>query len=129
MVAVTLLILLFQGLLAFAPPPVAAQQPADCPTAPAPGPTQTIPLLLNLRGLPGVPAGVSGQMYTEVPAEPPGGMACSSGPPPGPRDILHGETGDLMRGPGASSNLLSGSLQPRVEIGYPPPARGAPTWP
>jgi hypothetical protein len=50
-----------------------------------------LPLSLNLPGQ-------SGQAYVAVPMTPPG-TACHDAPPP-PADVLRGEPGDLLRGPG-----------------------------
>jgi hypothetical protein len=74
----------------------AAAQPADCPSEPSSG--STLPLALDLAGRRGVPAGTTGQVYVGVPLTPPG-IACHDAPPP-PSDVLHGEPGDLLRGPG-----------------------------
>ncbi len=74
----------------------ASAQPADCPTEPASGPT--MPLALDLQGMPGVPSGTTGQALITVPMAPPG-IACSEVPRP-PSDVLRGEPGDLLRGPG-----------------------------
>jgi hypothetical protein len=64
----------------------------DC-SAPEPsGPT--LPLSLNLPGN-------QGQAYVSVPLTAPG-MACEDRPPP-PADVLRGEPGDLLRGPGRPS--------------------------
>ncbi len=74
----------------------AAAQPADCPIEPSSGPT--IPLALDLAGRTGVPATTTGQALVAVPLTPPG-VACRDAPRP-PVDVLHGEPGDLLRGPG-----------------------------
>jgi hypothetical protein len=99
------------GLLLFvlALPRVAAQ-PADCQSEPATGPK--LPLSLDLAGRPGVPRGVTGQAYVEVPIGAPG-IACQDAPPP-PSDILRGEPGNLL-GP-SSPDLLRGPGTPRVRI-------------
>jgi hypothetical protein len=78
----------------------AAAQPADCPSEPQVEPSsgQTLPLALDLAGRKGVPAGTTGQAYVTVPLTPPG-MACHDAHPP-PSDVLRGEPGDLLRGPG-----------------------------
>ena len=76
----------------------AAAQPADCPSEPPSG--QALPLVLDLAGRGGVPAGTTGQAYIDIPLAPPG-IACrdaAAGAPPS--DVLHGEPGDLLRGPG-----------------------------
>ena len=66
-----------------------AAQPADCSAEPAPGPM--LPLSLDLPGK-------KGQAYVAMPMAPPG-MACTADTPP-PSDVLRGEPGDLLRGPG-----------------------------
>jgi hypothetical protein len=76
----------------------AAAQPADCPTEPEPSSGPTLPFALDLAGRTGVPSGTTGQAYVTVPLTPPG-MACHDAHPP-PSDILRGEPGDLLRGPG-----------------------------
>ena len=62
---------------------------ADCATAEPSGPT--LPLSLNLPNN-------AGEVYVTVPIAPPG-MACEETPRP-PADVLRGEPGDLLRGPG-----------------------------
>jgi hypothetical protein len=62
---------------------------ADCTTAGQIGPT--LPLSLNLPNN-------AGEAYVSVPIAPPG-MACEEIPPP-PADVLRGEPGNLLRGPG-----------------------------
>ena len=74
----------------------AAAQPADCPSEPSSG--GTLSLSLDLAGRSGVPSGTTGQAYVLVPLAPPG-VACRE-PPARPADILRGEPGDLLRGPG-----------------------------
>ena len=75
----------------------AAAQPADCPTEAVTGPV--LPLALDLAGKRnGVPPGTTGQAYVAVPLIPPG-IACRDAPTR-PPDVLHGEPGDLLRGPG-----------------------------
>jgi hypothetical protein len=93
-------------------------QPADCPTEP-PAPGDTMPLLLDLQGMPGVPRGLGGYVGVNVPTAPPG-MACTDqGPANGdagpPSDVLAGPPGDVLRGEG-TSDVLSGRRTPRVEI-------------
>jgi hypothetical protein len=91
------------GLLAFMVLGLAASgamaQPADCPARPAPGPS--LPLAIELAGRPGVPAGVTGKAFVEVPTHPPqtqhGETEC--GEQPAPTDVLGGAPGDLLRGP------------------------------
>ena len=93
-------------------------QPADCPTE-APPPGDTMPLSLDLQGMPGVPRGLSGEVGLNVPLAPPG-MACTdqgfgnedAGPPD---DVLAGPPGDVLRGEG-TGDVLSGRRTPRVEI-------------
>jgi hypothetical protein len=65
---------------------------ADCKTAAPTGPT--LPLSLNLPNN-------QGEAYLSVPIAPPG-MACEDAPRP-PADVLRGEPGDLLRGPGRPS--------------------------
>ncbi len=74
----------------------ASAQPADCPTEPPSGPM--LPLALDLAGRTNVPSGTTGQAYVAVPLAPPG-IACRDAPRP-PADVLHGEPGDPLRGPG-----------------------------
>ena len=74
----------------------ATAQPADCPTEPTSGPT--LPLALDLAGRTGVPKNTTGQALLAVPLTPPG-VACRDAPRP-PVDVLHGEPGDPLRGPG-----------------------------
>jgi hypothetical protein len=62
---------------------------ADCATAEPTGPT--LPLSLNLPNN-------QGQVYVGIPIAPPG-MACEETPRP-PTDVLRGEPGDLLHGPG-----------------------------
>jgi hypothetical protein len=71
----------------------AMAQPADCPTRPAPGPSQQ--LAIGLAGRPGVPAGVTGEAYVAVPMQAP---QSECGAPSAPSDVLGGEPGDLLRG-------------------------------
>ncbi|MBN9563376.1 MAG: hypothetical protein J0H14_22020 [Alphaproteobacteria bacterium] len=93
-------------------------QPADCPTDP-PASGETMPLLLDLQGMPGVPRGLGGYVGTNVPLAAPG-MACTDqGPANGdaepPSDVLAGPPGDVLRGEG-TGDVLSGRRTPRVEI-------------
>ncbi|HEX5327187.1 MAG TPA: hypothetical protein VFW75_11010 [Acetobacteraceae bacterium] len=90
----------------------AGAQPADCRRPPPDGPR--LPLSLDLAGRPGVPSGVTGQAYVQVPVDPPGGYACQERRPP-PRDVLRGEPGDVLHGP-PSPDLLRGPGTPRVEV-------------
>ena len=87
-------------------------QPADCPSEP--GPTASIPLDLNLQGLRGVPSGLTGSLYADVPVAPPGGMTCAADPLPPSRDVLAGPPGDVLHGTPAH-DLLRGGM-PRVEV-------------
>ena len=64
----------------------------DCSVADPPAPT--LPLSLNLPNN-------KGQAYLAVPLAAPE-MACEDAPPP-PADVLRGEPGDLLRGPGRPS--------------------------
>jgi hypothetical protein len=90
----------------------AVAQPADCPRAAPEGPG--LSLSLDLAGRPGVPSGLTGQAYLQVPVDSAGGYACDDAPPP-PRDILRGAPGDVLRGP-PSRDLLRGPGAPRVEV-------------
>ena len=74
--------------LLFVRPPQAGAQPADCVREP--GFTATIPLDLQLQGLPGVPRGLSGYVGADVPAPPPGGFTCQATPLPPSTDALAG---------------------------------------
>jgi hypothetical protein len=104
------------ALACFARP--ATSQPADCQSTPAP--TQNMPLSLDLSGLPGVPKGLSGQVYADVPVPPPGGTVCKTVKRDLPVDVLHGQPGDLLRGKGPR-DLLGGQVRPRIEIVAPEP--------
>lgn len=88
--------LMLAGLLLMVRLSGASAQPADCPSEPSPG--QTLPLALDFAGRRGVPAGTAGQAYIGIPLAAPG-IACREAPAR-PTDILHGEPGDLLRGPG-----------------------------
>jgi hypothetical protein len=88
----------------------AAAQPADCPTEQTSGPM--LPLSLDLAGRPGVPRGVTGQAYVDIPIGAPG-IACRDASPP-PRDMLRGEPGDVL-GP-RSPDLLRGPGNPQVRV-------------
>ena len=92
--------------------PVAAQ-PADCPPAPSTGPV--VPLAIDLAGRSGVPKGVSGQAYINVPVGAPAGTACHDNPLKPPQDVLRGELGDVLGGP-PSSDLLRGPGDPHGEV-------------
>jgi hypothetical protein len=96
----------------------ASAQPADCPTEPT-APGDTMPLLLDLHGMPGVPRGLGGYVGANIPMAPPG-MACTdqgsdNGDAGPPSDVLAGPPGDVLRGEGGS-DVLSGRRTPRVEI-------------
>jgi hypothetical protein len=73
----------------------ASAQPADCPGEPSSG--ETLSLSIDLAGRSGIPSGATGQAYVGVPLAAPG-IACRDAAPPS--DVLHGEPGDLLRGPG-----------------------------
>lgn len=100
-----------------APATVFGQQ-ADCPAEP-PTPGETMPLLLDLQGMPGLPRGLGGYVGGNIPMTTPE-MAChdqgaandAAGPP---SDVLAGPPGDVLRGEGAG-DVLSGRRTPRVEI-------------
>jgi hypothetical protein len=82
-----------------------------------------MPLTLDLNGMPGVPRGLGGQVYADVPVAPPGGTLCGAVSPDLPRDVLRGEPGDVLRGNGPRT--LSGApARPRVEIVAPEPGDG-----
>lgn len=91
----------------------APAQPADCAVeASAPA---TMPLWVDLQGLPGVTPVRTGSVGFNVPISAPG-MACADpGPGPSPgRDTLAGPPGGVLQGP-PSRDLLRGST-PRIEI-------------
>lgn len=50
-------------------PPCASGQQADCPSAPS-NSGSGLPLSIDLAGRPGVPSGVTGQVYIQVPSDP-----------------------------------------------------------
>ena len=88
-------------------------QPADCVTDPPA--TATVPLSLDLQGLPGVPSGLTGLLGADVPVAPPGGTYCAAPPPPpSDGDVLAGPPGDVLHGRHAR-DLLRGNV-PRVEV-------------
>ncbi len=98
----------------------AVAQPADCAplTQAPPGASEVagpvLPLAIDLARRPGVPRGLSGQVYVGVPIAPNGTLEC--GPAlPGPRDILHGPPADALHGPPAG-NLLRGPGAPVVRM-------------
>jgi hypothetical protein len=97
-------------LLVLAPLGVAAQ-PADCASVPSSGPM--LLLSLDLGGRPGVPRGVTGQAWVDVPMGAPG-VACPAESRAPPRDILRGEPGNLLGPP--SPDLLRGPGTPRVLV-------------
>jgi hypothetical protein len=93
--------------------PAATGQQADCPSAPqhdGPG----LDLSIDLAGRPGVPSGLTGQVYVQVPTNPPAADSCGTEQPP-PRDVLGGESGDVLHGP-PSPDLLRGPGTPHVEV-------------
>lgn len=82
-------------------------------------PGQSLLLELNIAGRPGVPPGVSGQIYVPVPlapepAQPPPAPAVASGDVLNglPGDVLHGPSGNVLRGP--PGDPLSGAPPPPV---------------
>ncbi len=110
----------FPILLAMLVSAQAEAQPADCArlTQAPPGaseiPSPVLPLAVDLARRPGVPRGMSGQVYLGVPIETNSSLEC--GPAlPGPRDILHGPPGDVLHGPPAG-NLLRGPGAPVVRM-------------
>lgn len=106
-------------LLVFAPLG-ANGQPAECPPA-APSGGPGLPLSIDLAGRPGVPPGVTGQVYIQVPIDGSAAASCQDERPP-PRNVLGGEPGDVLRGP-PSPDLLRGPGAPRVEVETLPPGR------
>ena len=93
----------------------AMAQPADCPVDPSAEGGGVLPLALDIGGRPGVPRGTTGRVYVGVPIPPPGSMACTNSAPPGPKDILRGDPGNVLSGP-PSRDLLRGPGQPVVEV-------------
>ncbi|MGE0226711.1 MAG: hypothetical protein AB7F35_27710 [Acetobacteraceae bacterium] len=91
----------------------AAAQPADCPIEAAP--QGVLPLAIDLGGRPGVPRGLTGQAYVDLPVGNQSALECTQPAPPGPRDILHGPPGDVLHGP-PPANLLRGDGQPVVRM-------------
>jgi hypothetical protein len=65
--------------------------PANCPTAPNSG--ASLPVEIGLAGRPGVPSGVNGNAYLDLPMEP--HVSCP-GAPPSPSDVLRGQPDDLL---------------------------------
>jgi hypothetical protein len=96
----------------------AGGQPADCPSAPHDGPE--LDLSIDLAGRPGVPSGLTGQLYVQVPTDSPVD-ACSTSPPP-PRNVLGGEPGDVLHGPPSTDLLRGPGGTPHVEVETLPPA-------
>jgi hypothetical protein len=101
----------FLGLLVFGSLGAHSQQ-SDCPPAPSGGPG--LPLSIDLAGRPGVPSGLTGEVYVQVPTDPPAATSCRTEQPP-PRDVLSGEPGDVLHGP-PSPDLLRGPGTPHVEV-------------
>jgi hypothetical protein len=67
-----------------------------------------VPLQLDLAGLPGVPKGLAGQLYADVPAPPPGGTVCATARPSGTvANLLAGKPGHVLGGP-PTADLLRG---------------------
>ena len=77
----------------------ATAQPADCQTQPPAGPSQR--LAIDLAGRPGVPAGVTGKTFVEVPMQ---SARTDCGEPSAPSDVLRGVPGDLLRGTPAAAD-------------------------
>ena len=100
----------------------AVAQPADCapliqaPPGASESPGPVLPLAIDLARRPGVPRGMSGQVYVGVPIAPNGSLECGPAQP-GPRDILHGPPGDALYGPPA--DVLHG---PPGDVLHGPPA-------
>jgi hypothetical protein len=65
---------------------------ADCPTVSESGASMSFSI--DLAGRPGVPAGVGGETYLDLPIAP--RIACPDTEAKPPRDILRGEPGDLL---------------------------------
>jgi hypothetical protein len=74
-------------------------------------PSQSLPILLDLAGRPGVPPGVSGQVLVQVPINPPPPAAS---PAPPSTDVLRGPPGNVLQGP--PGNPLTGA-----PLSQPPP--------
>jgi hypothetical protein len=106
-------------------------QPADCVTPRPSGPV--VPLAIDLGGRPGVPTGGHGLAVIDVPMGAPAGNACHDEAPL-PRDVLRGETGDLLSGTsvnfppaaGAPPGLPAAAIPPKVLA---PPALAPPVIP
>ena len=108
-----LLVLLVLG------PTGANGQQTDCP--PAPSGESGLDLSIDLAGRPGVPSGLTGQVYLQVPTGPPATGSCWTEPPP-PHDVLGGEPGDVLHGP-PSPDLLRGPGTPHIEVETLPPVQ------
>ncbi len=93
----------------------AGAQPADCLVDQAP--SATMPLALDLRGLPGVPRTARGQVSADVPVAP-FGTLCGAAEPPLPRDVLHGDQrpDEVLRGNGDGGDVLTGRASGAVYI-------------
>ncbi len=104
-----------------------AAQPADCAPAPPTGPT--VPLGIDIAGRPGVPQGASGKAYVNVPIGAPAGNACADDKP-APRDVLHGEPGDVLGGHRRPICCAGPAIRmSRSRFADPPPPRPCPTRP
>jgi hypothetical protein len=92
----------------------AIAQPADCPTTPSAD--ATMPLYLDLGGMPGVPAGARGELSANVPVAP-YGSTCAAAEAVPATDILRGTNAgaDLLDG-GASTDILTGKPRGKVYI-------------
>jgi len=100
----------------------AIAQPADCPAVAES--SSVLPLSVDLARRRGVPPGLTGQAYLDLPIATGRVLECLEPTPAGPLDILHGSPGDVLRGP-SSNNLLRGDGQPvvRMEPLSPAPSR------
>ena len=65
--------------------------PADCVAIP--DNIASMPLAIDLAGRPGVPAGVNGKVFLDMPVSP--RTTCPAAKPP--TDVLRGEPGDLLK--------------------------------
>jgi hypothetical protein len=70
-----------------------AAAPADCPAVPENN--ASMPFAIDLAGRPGVPKGVSGQAYLDLPIAPT--VACAGPETKPPSDVLRGEPGNLLK--------------------------------
>lgn len=99
--------------------------PADLPPLqdlcrPPPPGSPSLPIYLDLQGRPGVPKGVTGQVGIDVPLAAPD---CSQ-PVHLPRDPLHGDPGDVLRGPQPGDVLHGdGAVDPLTGAPRQPPAQ------